>query len=328
MTVRIGVLGAARIVESALLRPAAEVDGVVVTAIAARSAERAARYAAQHGIPRALADYDAVVDDPDVDAIYIPTPAAMHGRWIRRAIDAGKHVLCEKPFTANADEAEMIAELALGSDLVVMEAFHSVHHPMWSRVTDLVSSGSLGEVLDATATFVVPHADRTDIRWDAALGGGALMDLGCYPVRLLLDLLGVPDVVRADADEVGGVDASMTADLLFGRGAAGRVRASMHPEERGAAELLMTGTAGRLTVRMPYHPHFHGLLTLVTPAGTVTEQGDARTTYSFQLAAFRDAVVHGGGLLTGPLQATATMRTIDAIYRAAGMSPREPAHLA
>jgi predicted dehydrogenase len=102
---RIGVLGAARIVKGALLEPAEELRDVTVTAIAARDLDRATAYAAEHAVPRVLGSYDEVLGDPDVDAVYIPTPAALHGYWTRRAIEAGKHVLCEKPFTANADEA-------------------------------------------------------------------------------------------------------------------------------------------------------------------------------------------------------------------------------
>ncbi|QFG21305.1 Gfo/Idh/MocA family protein [Actinomadura sp. WMMB 499] len=324
MNVTIGVLGAARTVKSALLDPAWEVGGVTVTAVAARAPERARAFADEHGIPRVLGSYDDVLNDPDISAVYVPTPAALHGRWTRRAIAAGKHVLCEKPFAANAGEAAEIAEVARADDLVVMEAFHSRHHPMWARMAAILRSGTIGPVRTARAAFTVPHPDPSDIRWQRELGGGALMDLGVYPVHLLRFLFGEPQVEEARARDVDGVDASMTAALAFPGAVTGEVVAGMREEDGYAAELEVTGAAGSLHVRMPYHPYLYGLMTTTTAAGTVTEEGDRRTSYAFQLEAFRDAVRDGRPVVTDAREATATMRVIDAIYRAAGMSPRTP----
>ena len=173
-TVRLGVLGAARILHDAVVAPAAQVPEVEVVAVAARDRDRAAAMAEREGIARVLPDYEAVLADPDVDAVYVPTPAALHGVWMRRAIAAGKHVLCEKPFTANAAEAEEVAALADGSGLVVMEAFHSQHHPLWARLRSLLADGAVGQVREAEADFCVDIADRSDIRWQESMGGGAL----------------------------------------------------------------------------------------------------------------------------------------------------------
>ena len=325
MTVAFGVLGAAKIVKGGLLDPAAGLDGLEVVALAARDRGRAEEYAAEHGIPRVLDSYDAVVEDPGVDAVYVPTPAALHGHWTRRAIAAGKHVLCEKPFTANADEAAEIADLAEGSGLVVMEAMHSRYSPRWARMADIVRSGVLGEVRSVEATFVTPHADRAgDIRWQLPLGGGALMDLGVYPVTLLRHLFGEPEVRSASAEDVDGVDASMTAELSLDGGVEGRVVASMAEGADWGADLRVTGTAGTLAVRMPYHPYLYGELVLTTADGTETEGPEERTTYSYMVEAFRDSVLSGAPVVTDAREATATMRVLDAIYRAAGMEPRQP----
>src|SRR3954470_6462364 len=135
---RIGVLGAARIAPLALLRPAARVDGVEVAAIAARDHARAAAMATKFGVPKAYGSYAEVLDDPDIDAVYVPLPNGLHAEWTTRAIEAGKHVLCEKPFTANATEAEAVAESAAGSGRVVMEAFHYRYHPMARRIEQLL----------------------------------------------------------------------------------------------------------------------------------------------------------------------------------------------
>src|SRR5436190_3202456 len=143
---RIGILGAARIAPSAILKPARAVDDVEITAVAARDADKARKFAAKHDIPRVVATYDELVADPDIDAIYNPLPNGLHGRWTVRALEAGKHVLCEKPFTANADEAVAVAEVATTSGRVVMEAFHYRYHPLTQRAVEIIRSDELGPV--------------------------------------------------------------------------------------------------------------------------------------------------------------------------------------
>ncbi|WP_448629345.1 Gfo/Idh/MocA family protein [Cellulomonas soli] len=257
MSLRLGVLGAAAILENAVVVPAHDVPDLTVTALAARDHHRAAALAAQHHIPRVLPDYDTLLADPDIDAIYIPTPAALHGHWTRRALTAGKHVLCEKPLTANADEAAQIAALADSSGLVVMEAMHAQHHPAWERVRELLAQGVVGTPRTAEATFLVDIADRSDIRWQRALGGGALMDLGVYPLRFLQTVFGTPVVREAVAVDEGGVDASMTVRLDLPGGVDGTVHASM---TQGPFEALaqIVGTTGTMTVNLPYHPQMGG----------------------------------------------------------------------
>src|SRR5205823_1392444 len=144
--VRIGTLGAARITPAALIKPAKETPEVDVVAAAARDEARAEKLAARHGIGRVHASYDALLADPEVDAVYNPLPNALHAEWTIKALEAGKHVLCEKPFTSNAAEAELVAKTAEATGLVVMEAFHWRYHPLAARVLDIVGSGELGEL--------------------------------------------------------------------------------------------------------------------------------------------------------------------------------------
>jgi len=156
--VRIGILGAARIAPPALVNPAKKNAEVVVAAVAARDPSRAQAFAAKHGIPRVHDDYDKLIADPNLDAVYNPLPNGLHGRWTRAALAAGKHVLCEKPFTANAAEAREIAELAANSDRVVMEAFHYRYHPLNQRVEEIIASGELGKLERVVA--IVEGASR------------------------------------------------------------------------------------------------------------------------------------------------------------------------
>ena len=140
--VRIGILGASRFAPMILIKPARENDEVVVAAVADRDVSRARAFAAKHSIARAHDSYEALIADPDLDAVYIVLPNSLHGRWTRAALAAGKHVLCEKPFMANAAEAREIAELAATSDRVVMEAIQYRYHPLTARVEQIIASGN------------------------------------------------------------------------------------------------------------------------------------------------------------------------------------------
>lgn len=224
--IRIGVLGAARIAPLALINPANQNPEVTVVAVAARDVARAQAFAATHGIASVHGDYEALIADPEVDAIYNPLPNGLHGRWTRAALAAGKHVLCEKPFTANAAEAREIAELATDSDRVVMEAFHYRYHPMTLRAEEIIASGELGPLRHVEAALCFPLPKFSDIRYDYGLAGGAMMDAGCYPVHMVRTFGGPsPEVVAAQAklrDEQ--IDRAMTADLRFPAGHTGRVR--------------------------------------------------------------------------------------------------------
>ncbi len=156
---QIGVLGAARIAPPALIKPAKTNNDVVVAAVAARDVSRARAFAAKHDIARVHDSYEALLADPDIDAIYNPLPNGLHGKWTRAALAAGKHVLCEKPFTANAAEAREIAELAAQSDRVVMEAFHYRYHPLALRIEEIIASGELGKLAAGGGGPVLPAAE-------------------------------------------------------------------------------------------------------------------------------------------------------------------------
>ena len=321
---KIGVLGAARITKDALIKPARTVDGVEVVSIAARDPQRAKEAAAKHGIPNVHDGYDAMLADPRVDAIYNPLPNGLHGQWTLKAIDAGKHMLCEKPFTANADEARTVAAAAKNSSVVVMEAHHTSHHPQTKRAAEIVRSGMLGELESAEAAFMAPMPPSGDIRWNVALAGGSLMDLGCYPIRWLRDVLGVvPTVTSATANDRDGIDASMDARLDYA-GVPGRVRAAMWGNPPLLIEAVVRGSAGVMKIRMPFQPHIKGKISVDGEGLRLREKADPRASYSFQLEAFRDAVVAKGPNLTDSAAAVETMQTMDDIYLAAGMDVRLP----
>jgi predicted dehydrogenase len=327
MPVRIGVLGAARITPVAVVRPARRLDGVEVVAVAARDPRRAARFAARHRIPEVLDGYEALIADPRIDAVYNPLPNSLHGRWTIAALEAGKHVLCEKPLTAHAAEAEAVAAAAARAGRMVMEAFHYRYHPLARRMGEIARSGELGRIRRIETWCCFPLPLLTNIRYNLALAGGAAMDTGCYAVHLARLLAGEePEVVSARARLISeGVDRAMTARLAFPAGAVGRVTCSLWSSSVVHLAARVVGDRGEMRVLNPFMPQLgHRLVVRIDGVRRVM-RASRRPTYEFQLAAFRDAITRGGPNLTRSSDSIANMRVIDAIYRSAGLMPREAA---
>ena len=320
------MLGAARIAPLALINPAKQNSEVVVAAVAARDASRADAFAAKHDIPRVHESYEALIADPDLDAVYNPLPNGLHGRWTRAALAAGKHVLCEKPFTANAAEARDIADLAAQSDRVVMEAFHYRYHPLALRVEQIIASGELGKLQRVEAAMCFPLPKSSDIRYNYSLAGGATMDAGCYAVHMVRTFGGeTPEVVSAQAKlRDPQVDRAMTAELRFGGGHTGRVRCSMWSSRLLEISAHVVGDRGELRVLNPVTPQFFHRLSVRSTDGKRVERFSRRASYAYQLDAFAAAVLHGEPVKTTPEGAVENMTVIDGIYRAAGLPLREP----
>ena len=324
--VRIGILGAARIAPRALVDPAKDNPDVVVAAVAARDVSRAQAFAAKHNIARVHDDYAKLIADPDVDAIYNPLPNGLHGKWTRAAIEAGKHVLCEKPFTANAAEAREIAELAATSDRVVMEAFHYRYHPLALRIEEIIASGELGTLQRVEATLCFPLPMFSDIRYNYSLAGGATMDAGCYTVHMVRIFGGsTPEVVSAQAKLHGPeIDRAMTAELRFAGGHTGRIRCSMWSRRLLDISAKVVGDQGELSVLNPAVPQLFHRLSVRTANDNRVERFGRRASYAYQLDAFAAAVLRGTPFPTTPQDAIENMTVIDAIYRKAGLPLRQP----
>ena len=324
--VRIGILGAARIAPAAVIKPATRTGRASIVAVAARDHTKAEAYARKHHIPHVHASYDDIVNDPDIDAVYVPLPNGLHGRWTIAAIEAGKHVLCEKPFTANADEARAVAECAsTHPGLVVMEAFHYQYHPLARRLVEIVQSGELGNVTDIDIAFSAPLWKKGDIRYQLALAGGATMDMGCYPVSLLRLLAAGPRVNSATAKlSSPGVDRAMDARFSLTDGGTARIRCSMFSSALLHLSASVTGTDGTLSVFNPFAPQFGHRVRVTTASGTRKERFSRRATYDYQLEAFANAVEDGAPFPTTATDAIRTMELIDAIYVAAGLGRRQP----
>jgi predicted dehydrogenase len=310
----------------ALITPAKTSTDVMVAAVAARDASRAQAFAAKHDIARAHESYETLIADPDVDAIYNPLPNSLHGRWTRAALAGGKHVLCEKPFTANAAEAREIAEIAAKSGRVVMEAFHYRYHPLALRIEQIIASGELGKLERVEATLCYPLPQFSNIRYNFSLAGGAMMDAGCYTVHMARTFGGAtPEVVSAQAKlRDPRIDRAMTAELRFPGGHTGRVRCSMWSSDLLQMSARVVGDQGELRALNPVMPQMFHRLSVRSANGKRVERFSRRASYAYQLDAFAAAVLHGEAVKTTPEGAVENMTVIDAIYRAAGMPLREP----
>ena len=317
---RFGILGAASIAPMALVRPAGRVPEASVLAVAARDPERARRFASRHGIPRVHESYAALLADPEIDAVYNPLPNSLHAPWTIRALEAGKHVLCEKPFAASVAEAEEMAAAAKRAGRVLVEAFHYRYHPLFARLRTILDAGEIGTVLHLEAHFCFPLPRPGDIRFRRDLAGGALMDAGCYTVHLLRHLAAAePEVVTAHALWTrGGVDRALEAELRFPGGRSARLTCSIFSRWLLRASARIEGTAGLVKVLNPFAPQFFHRLSVVTPAGTRSERVTGGATYDYQLGAFVAAVRDGAPVPTVPSDAIANMRAIERIYASAG----------
>lgn len=313
---RIGCLGAARITPGAVIVPAMERADVTVTAVAARDLGRAQSFAASHAIPIALDDYAALIARADVDAVYIALPPSSHAAWAIKALAAGKHVLCEKPLCLTAQEAEAIVDAARGSGRVFMEAYHWRHHALNVALLKELHAG--GPIATAVANFEVTIPKTPDeLRWRAELGGGAMMDLGCYPLHLLRSAFGCEPVVeRAFASWEDGVDAAMVAHLRF-NGAPAVVMCGM----RAPKPMARAGfTQAERTVEIANYiaPQMGARIVRSTPGPhDAPDIPPLPTSYAAQLANFADACAGRGAALVTLEDSLGQMRAIEAIYAAA-----------
>lgn len=317
---QIGILGAAGIAPRSLIQPARRRDDLHLAAVASRRPGSARAYADLHNIPRAYDSYDALLADPEITLVYNALPPAAHKEWTIRALEAGKHVLCEKPIAMNAPEAREMVAAADRAGRILMEAFHDRYHPAFNHVLAIWRSGRLGRIRSVLAEFHVDIPfDPKNIRHDPAQGGGAMMDLGCYPLHWLRSLIGgEPEILSAAAGLTPlGVDSRMEVELRFGDIPARMVADIASPPFRGL--LRVEGEDGVVELDNPCLPHKgHSLREWI--GGDYREHTLAGgTTYDYQLDAFLTAVATGAPPLTGGADSIGNMEALDRIYAASGL---------
>jgi xylose dehydrogenase (NAD/NADP) len=307
--IRWGLMGTSRINEK-LLRGARLTDTAEVVAVGSRSQAAGDAFAAVHGIEKVHVTYEALLADPEIDAIYIPLPNAMHHPWTMKAIAAGKHVLCEKPYTRHPAEVDEAWDAAEAAGVVLMEAFMWRHTPQAARLAEL-AAGELGELVHVRATFSFPLEDDSDIRLSASLAGGSLMDVGCYCVsgsRLIAgeepDLVWGRQVTTAD-----GVDRRFTGYLHFPSG----LVATFHSGFDSFNESLeVTGRTGTVLLPDPWHS-LRGILVVDGQEQAV----EPRNPYRCELEDMAAAIRGQKAPRLGRADAMGQARTIEALYRSA-----------
>lgn len=251
--VRWGIIGTANIARAAFL-PGLRRAGGVAAAVAGRDAERAGQYAREHGIERAVTGYQRLIDDPAVDALYIPLPNSLHAEWTIRALQAGKPVLCEKPLCGTLAETERVLAVARDTGTLLWEAFVFPFHPQFSKVTGLLADGAIGELREVQSNFHFNVGRPDNIRLSRDLDGGALNDVGCYPVRLALELFGSGHQSAWAAAEWGGQDVDTETRGSLGFAGGRRLLLSCSMRRSYDTFTSLQGTGGQIHLSNPFHP--------------------------------------------------------------------------
>jgi predicted dehydrogenase len=309
-----GVISTARI-NGLVLEGAAQSDEVDVVAVASRDLARGKEFAREHGIETVHGSYEALLEDDSVEAVYIPLPNSMHVEWSVRALNAGKHVLCEKPLSRRPEEVERAFDAARAADRLLMEAFMWRHNPQTLRVSELIAEGAIGEVRLVRSSFSFHLEDPTNVRMLPDLDGGSLMDVGCYCVsgsRLFAG--GEPERAFSTAVAGNGVDVRFTGTLAFAGDGLATFDCGFDVTARHDLEVV--GTEGSLYLRDPWHCRKPGIERRAD--GEVeTISIDPANSYRLELEDMSRAIRDGGEPLLGRDDAVGQARAIEALYRSA-----------
>ncbi|WFS63182.1 Gfo/Idh/MocA family oxidoreductase [Pseudodesulfovibrio thermohalotolerans] len=321
-TVRIGVLSTAKIGRTKVIPGMRQASNCEVTAIASRDEDRARRAALELNIPKAYGSYEDLLGDPDIDAVYIPLPNHLHTPWAKAALEAGKHVLCEKPVALTSDEAQTLLDAAAEHPkLKIMEAFMYRFHPQWIKTAELVRSGAIGETTAIQSFFSYYNDDPANIRNMADIGGGGLMDIGCYSIslsRLIFD--SEPERVAGFSD----IDPEFNTDRLFsgmmdfgGRISSFTCSTQLTPYQ----QVDIFGTTGRIQIPIPFNapPDRPCIILLQDDAAGVIETitFDAYDQYAIQAELFAEAILENTDVPTPLSDAFDNMHVLETLARSA-----------
>lgn len=315
--VRWGILGTARINRRLIPAFRASTRGQLY-AVASRDLARATAHAREYGIPRAVQGYQTLLDDPSIQAVYIALPNSEHVPWTLAAIAAGKHVLCEKPLALDPHDVDRVAAAAAAAKVVVEEGFMYRHEPLTARIVGLVNDGAIGTIRAIVSGFTFALEATANIRLDASLGGGALWDIGCYPVTYAQLLAGhEPKMVFGTAHWTeSGVDEEFMGMLRFDEGLTANIYAGFRSEYRTWLEIL--GTSGAMTVPNPFRPGPRD--TIVLERRGKTEHIDVTGSAGIfinEVADFERAVLDGAPTVVSLTESRNAAATLTALYASA-----------
>jgi xylose dehydrogenase (NAD/NADP) len=315
MAVKWGILSTARINEL-FIGGARQSPEIEIVAVASRERPRADQFASEHAIPRAYGSYEELLADPEVEVVYIPLPNSEHVEWSVRSLEAGKHVLCEKPLTRRVADAERAFDVAEREGRLLMEAFMYRHHPQTRQLVKLVSDGAIGPLRLIRSAFSFALRNRADVRLSAALDGGALMDVGSYCVSGSRLLGGEPERVSAEQALGGdGVDVAFAATMRFPGDVLAHFDAGL--ALAGRDELEVVGEDGSLFLDDPWHCR-DPVIELRTDAGVERIEVERADSYRLEAENMSAAIRGEAAPLLGREDAIGQARTIEALYLAAG----------
>jgi xylose dehydrogenase (NAD/NADP) len=313
---RWGLLSTARI--NRLIIPAVRASSrSEVTTVASRSLDRAEAYAREWEIPRAHGSYAALLADPEIDVVYIGLPNSLHVEWTVRSLDAGKHVLCEKPLALSVGDVDRIQAAAVRASRVATEAFMYRHHPLTHAAQEIVASGRLGIVRGFKGAFTFPLTREGDVRLDPALGGGSLWDVGCYPVSYACFLAGEApvEVFGWQRLSAAGVDLEFAGMMRFADGGIAQFDSGFAGPLR--AEMEVVGSDAVLRIKRPFRTDEMSRLLLTTRDTTETLPFDPQPAFAGEIADMETAALDGHGSRVPTGESRRTAGTIVALYESA-----------
>jgi len=322
MKLRWGLLSTARI-NRRLIPAIRAAQRAELVAVASRSQARADAYAAEWRISRAHGSYQALLDDPDIDAVYISLPNSLHAEWTTRAAQAGKHVLCEKPLALNVAECDQIIAAAEAAGVVAAEAVMYLYHPLLHKARELVRDGAVGQVKLVRGSFSFFLDRPDDVRWRPELGGGSLWDVGSYPVSFIRWMAGEPEQVFGwQTSTDSGIDETFAGLLRYESGVLGVFDSSFCQPFRVQAEVM--GSTGTLTIERPFPIDSQSRITLRRDSKEKKITVPQANAYRCQVEALTAAALDGATLPVPLSSSRANVATLAALYVSAreGMMPR------
>jgi predicted dehydrogenase len=313
---RWGLLSTAKI-NAALFKPLAKSRRNTLFAVGSRSPETAEAYAAQHGIPRAHGSYEALLADPEVDVIYNSLPNHLHAEWTIKALEAGKHVLCEKPLALSLDEVDAMTAAAQRTGRVLAEAFMYRTHPQTLKVRELIEDDAIGQVLLVKGAFTFTFNRPGNYRLDPAFGGGALWDVGCYPVSYARTMLGLEplEVFGWQVTGESGIDEFFSGQMRFPGGILAQFDCGFRGPFRAAIEIV--GEAGSLSIPQPFHAGKKAKIFLQRGGETETIKIDGQNLYLGEVEDMADAILLGKPPQVSLADSRANIAALLGLYKSA-----------
>jgi predicted dehydrogenase len=313
---RWGLLSTARI-NQAIIEPLRNSERSILSAVASRSAVKAAEYSKTWSIPKYYSSYEALLEDPEIDVIYNSLPNSLHAEWSIKAMRHGKHVLCEKPLTTRPSDVDELISTAKETRMVIAEAFMYRHHPQTILVKKLVQDGEIGDLQYIHGSFCYMNTRKVDLRFELELGGGSLWDVGCYPISYFRFLTGSEpiEVFGHQVDGHTGIDLLFAGQLLFPGNVLSQFDCSFISPHISRIEI--TGSGGRIIIPIPYKPGLHTEITVDNGESIRIIPIKGEPLYLGEVADIENAILNGTSPRISLDDSRGNVAAIEALYQSA-----------